>query len=348
MRTGARKGALGRPALVVGVGVVVLCSGQLAGAAETVALDLLEDFVVQTDDRATLVGGSSADAAGVASSQRASRQSQLQPGRLAWTNEDALTVPSHLVDVLMGREDTPDVSGSRTWATIWIVQRWTFEPLLSISGTSKASCTYCSSAIAEVIPLAFPYRPTLISADPGIAARGPAYPRIDAGAGSMAAPEMSFERRNLPTAGSTRQRAHGTPPLPFYAAVSGSTVGSYPRRGPYSDAPGTSDDQYGVDPDIVTNTAIQPLPDPGRSAVDPEPYTQCPGVAWAGFGCASAGSDAYPQTIEDVSATLETASTGRPTRAVPEPGTLGLLGLGLLALGLSSFQPTRHGRAAAP
>jgi hypothetical protein len=71
----------------------------------------------------------------------------------------------------MAHEDTHGDSDGRTWATIWIVQRWTLERLLSISGTSKASCTYCSSAIAEVIPLAFPYRPMLISANPGIAAR---------------------------------------------------------------------------------------------------------------------------------------------------------------------------------
>jgi hypothetical protein len=65
MRTGARKGLLGRPALVVGVGVVVLCAGSSADQRDAPR-----------------------DRTSVASSQRASRQSKLAPGRLAWTNED--------------------------------------------------------------------------------------------------------------------------------------------------------------------------------------------------------------------------------------------------------------------
>lgn len=317
MRTGAKKGALGRSALVVGAGMLAAWSGQLPGATEPAAAEGLDEFIV------------------------------VQSGTPSWARTDALTVPGHLVNVLMGYQDSPSDSDRRTWATIWIAQRWTFDPLLLPADTAKPSCTYCAGTIVEVIPLAFPYQPTRVFAESGFTSRGAGYPGIDAGSGSIAGPAVSFKPLDHAATGSPRQRTSSTPPLPFYAAASGNAVGFYPDSAAYSDAPGTTTVPYIVEPGTDTDAVTPPLPFPGSSAVDPAPYTNCAGIAWAGFGCEPAISDAYPDRLEEVPALLETGSIEELTSPVPEPGTLPLLGLGLLALGFSSLHATRRRRVRA-
>lgn len=343
------KGALGRPAFIVGLGML-LFAGQPCAATEWDPVEALSEFTAQTgtdarteserrDDRS----GAPRDVISLVPSERASRQRDSQQRTRMQSPDDGMTVPSHLVNVLLGYQDSPGDRRDKTWTTIWIVQRWTFEPLLPLPEAADAVCRYCSRALFKLVPLAFPYPQVSALAGPGFVAGGIGYAEIDANPDSMTGPAVTFTPLGLPAAGSARQRTSGHPPPPFYGIASAAPVGLYMDPAAYANAFDPAAMPILRDAEVDSTTAAEVLLDAviNTGAMNEEPYGGCPGSAWTRPGC-DASQDSVTFNPPPHAATAETESTVETTRVVPEPGTLVLLGLGLLALGTSSPRVARQ------